>query len=66
MLSTNDLAARFGVSPATIFRWRAEGSLPAPLSLSKTTVRWREEDTSRLPVPSRLLQRLCVYVAACC
>jgi predicted DNA-binding transcriptional regulator AlpA len=43
-LSDKDLAARYGVTRATIWRWRAEGTLPEPVRVSSNTTRWRKAD----------------------
>lgn len=43
-LSDKDLAARYGVTRATIWRWRAEGNLPEPVRVSSNTTRWRKSD----------------------
>ncbi len=39
-----DLAAHFGVSRATIWRWVKTGDLPAPVKLSPQLTRWRWVD----------------------
>lgn len=38
------LAIYFGVSRSTIWRWARRGLLPAPVSLSPGTTRWRLTD----------------------
>lgn len=43
-LSAADLASRFGVSRATIWRWKREGKIPSPVYLGARCTRWREED----------------------
>ncbi|CAO1668104.1 MULTISPECIES: helix-turn-helix transcriptional regulator [Halomonadaceae] len=43
-LSAADLASRFGVSKATIWRWKREGQIPSPIYLGARCTRWREED----------------------
>ncbi|MCZ0928712.1 AlpA family phage regulatory protein [Halomonas janggokensis] len=43
-LSAADLAYRFGVSKATIWRWKREGQIPSPVYLGARCTRWREED----------------------
>ncbi len=56
-LSDKDLSARYGVTRATIWRWRAEGTLPEPVRVSSNTTRWRksdiEEHDSRLELATR-------------
>lgn len=39
-----DVAAHFGVSRATIWRWTNEGGFPAPVKLSAQVTRWRWAD----------------------
>lgn len=38
------LAARFGVSRATPWRWAKEGNFPQPVKLSPGCTRWRLSD----------------------
>ena len=38
--SDKDLAARYGVSRSTIWRWTKEGRLPQPKKLSPGCTRW--------------------------
>ena len=37
------VAARYGVSRATVWRWVRRGTLPAPVSLSPGCTRWAGE-----------------------
>lgn len=39
-VSDVQLAARYGVSRSTIWRWVASGRLPSPVALSPGTTRW--------------------------
>lgn len=39
-LSDKDLATRYGVSRATVWRWVREGHLPAPRKIGQSTSRW--------------------------
>lgn len=39
-----NLAAHFGVSRATIWRWVNEGGFPAPVKLSPQVTRWKWAD----------------------
>lgn len=39
-----DLAARFGVSRVTIWRWAREGRLPSPVRLGPGSTRWRRTE----------------------
>jgi prophage regulatory protein len=36
-----EVAARYGVSVATVWRWAAEGRIPAPTKLSPGSTRWK-------------------------
>ncbi|MDS9467823.1 helix-turn-helix domain-containing protein [Paracoccus sp. MBLB3053] len=39
-LSVKDLAAALGISPATVWRWAAQGRLPQPRRFSPGCTRW--------------------------
>jgi predicted DNA-binding transcriptional regulator AlpA len=44
-LSPEQVAARFGVSKTTIWRWRgSKNNFPQPFTLSSGTTRWRLAD----------------------
>jgi prophage regulatory protein len=43
-LSVRQLAQRWSVGTATIWRWSAEGVIPKPLHLSEGTTRWAVEE----------------------
>lgn len=43
-LSVGQVAARFGVSTDSIWRWRRDGEFPAPVKLGGRTTRWRLAD----------------------
>lgn len=43
-LSAKQVAARLGVSRATVWRWASEGTLPQPIKLGPNTTRWRLSD----------------------
>ena len=43
-LSAEEVAARFGVSKDSIWRWRREGDFPRPVKLGGRTTRWRLSD----------------------
>jgi predicted DNA-binding transcriptional regulator AlpA len=47
ILRPADLRRRWGVSKATIARWRAQGVLPAAIKLSAHAICWRLEDVLR-------------------
>jgi|LNAP01.1.fsa_nt_gb predicted DNA-binding transcriptional regulator AlpA len=40
-LSDRDLAARYSIGRTTVWRWLADGRLPAPVQLTPGTTRWR-------------------------
>lgn len=42
--SVADLAAHFGASPDSIWRWTRTGNFPEPLKLSPQMTRWRWAD----------------------
>ncbi len=39
-LTDSDLAARYGISRATVWRWTSAGRLPPPVRLGEATTRW--------------------------
>lgn len=43
-LSDKQVAARYSVSRATIWRWVANGKFPEPIKLSEGCTRWRLSD----------------------
>lgn len=43
-LRDTDVAARYGTSRPTIWRWTAAGRFPAPVKLSPGCTRWRLAD----------------------
>lgn len=43
-LTREQVAERFGVSPATIDRWRRSGRIPKAYRIGANTVRWKLED----------------------
>ena len=43
-LSVKQVAERFGVSVATIWRWSRDGVIPAPVRISTGCTRWRLND----------------------
>jgi prophage regulatory protein len=43
-LSVQQVAARYGVADATIWRWKREGKFPRPFKLSEGCTRWRLAD----------------------
>lgn len=44
VLSVYQVAAMFGVSKATVWRWASSGILPKPIKLGPNTTRWRVSD----------------------
>lgn len=43
-----DLARRYSVSRASIWRWTASGRLPQPVRLSPACTRWRLSEVEQL------------------
>ncbi|KAB8180171.1 AlpA family phage regulatory protein [Lysobacter maris] len=43
-LSDRDLAVRYGINRATVWRWSDAGTLPQPVKLSPGCTRWRLSD----------------------
>jgi predicted DNA-binding transcriptional regulator AlpA len=43
-LTDSDLAARYSISRATVWRWANAGRLPAPVRLGEATTRWCLDD----------------------
>lgn len=46
-LSAAQLAERYNVNPATVWRWVNRGYLPKPVKLSPGCTRWRRDDIER-------------------
>lgn len=46
-LSDAQLAQRYHVSRATIWRWSSEGRIPKPVKLTPGCTRWRHSDMSK-------------------
>lgn len=42
-LNDDQLAERYGVSRATIWRWTSKGILPKPIKFTKSCTRWRKD-----------------------
>ena len=43
-LNVEQVAERYGVSTASILRWRRDGDFPAPVKVGKGCTRWRLAD----------------------
>jgi prophage regulatory protein len=43
-LSDKQIAIRYGISRATVWRWVKEGKLPSPRKLSIGSTRWKLKD----------------------
>ena len=43
-LTDRDLAARYGVSRVTIWRWSAAQILPEPIKIGPSTTRWKLDE----------------------
>jgi predicted DNA-binding transcriptional regulator AlpA len=46
-VSVAQLAARYNVDKATIWRWSRKGTLPAPIKLSDQCTRWNLDEVER-------------------
>ncbi len=46
-LTDSDLAARYSISRATVWRWANAGRLPAPVRLGEATTRWNLSEVER-------------------
>ena len=44
--TVRQIAAAFGVTPKTIWKWTASGKFPKPIKLSAGSTRWRAEDVT--------------------
>lgn len=42
--SVNQIAQRYDVSTASVWRWVRLGKFPKPVKLGPNTTRWREDD----------------------
>lgn len=47
MMKIEELQKCFSVSRATIERWVAEGTFPAPIRIQRRTLRWLESDVDK-------------------
>ncbi|MBY6047890.1 helix-turn-helix transcriptional regulator [Vannielia litorea] len=52
-LSVKEVAAYFGVSPATIWRWCKKGDLPEPIRFSQRVTRWARVDLEQFEARRR-------------
>ena len=46
-LSDSQVADRYGLHRATVWRWAKKGHLPQPIQLTEGTTRWKLEDIER-------------------
>ncbi|MGA9763605.1 MAG: AlpA family phage regulatory protein [Rhodomicrobium sp.] len=44
LLRMRDLQSRYGLVPATVYRWIAEGSFPLPVNIGENSVAWHIEE----------------------
>jgi prophage regulatory protein len=42
--TVSQVANRFGVSVATVWRWVRQGNFPSPVKISERSTRWRRSD----------------------
>jgi excisionase family DNA binding protein len=47
LLTVREVARRLALSERTVWRWAADGLLPAPLRLRPRSTRWRAADIQR-------------------
>jgi predicted DNA-binding transcriptional regulator AlpA len=47
-LSDAEVAERYGVHRATIWRWSQAGIFPKPIQIAPGTTRWKLEDVERV------------------
>jgi len=47
LLTRHEVAKRFNVAATTIWRWEAEGKIPRGVRVTRSTIRWREDDIDR-------------------
>lgn len=46
-VTDRQLAERYGVSRASVWRWASTGQLPQPVAIGSGTTRWNLEDIER-------------------
>jgi len=56
-LTVKDLAARYGVHSATIWRWVQRGHFPQPYQIAKGTTRWSASDVAEHEAQSKRPER---------
>jgi prophage regulatory protein len=44
LLRMRDLQSRYGLVPATVYRWIGEGSFPVPVNIGENSVAWHLEE----------------------
>jgi excisionase family DNA binding protein len=47
LLTVREVARRLAISERTVWRWTAEGALPAPVRPRPRSTRWRLQDIER-------------------
>ena len=63
LLRMRDLAAEYGLTPASVYRWIGEGAFPLPVNLGSNSVAWHREEVEHW-VRSRPRARVKVNPAA--
>lgn len=43
-LRVSEVAARYGISRSTVWRWLKKGKIPKPIKLGEDSTRWRLSD----------------------
>jgi prophage regulatory protein len=56
-LTDRDLAARYGISRRTVWRWVTEGKLPQPEKLTDRCSRWIRTEIEQLELEARTKAR---------
>jgi prophage regulatory protein len=44
LLRMRDLAAEYGLTPASVYRWIGDGAFPLPVNLGSNSVAWHREE----------------------
>jgi prophage regulatory protein len=44
LLRMRDLQSRYGLVPATVYRWIGEGNFPLPVNIGENSVAWHLEE----------------------
>lgn len=47
LLRMRDLTSEYGLSPASVYRWIAEGAFPLPVNLGSNSVAWHRQEVEQ-------------------